>query len=194
MTNYRFTSTRLKNLISTLNEEDTQASLNWYKEAHTFATELMIKHNLNLRTICKVIAVLSPSVTWEQNKKDTSTIIKAYLAGDSINSFTVSTYGNNKLLAWGILNETDDLTPKATNPKTYSFYENIFNPYCSRHVTIDRWAIKALTTKKSLYGTPLRGKLYKESVKVYKRLAQEMNLLPNQVQALAWVVIRGKVN
>lgn len=190
----RFTTTRLKNLINTLDPETYDQSLQWYINAHSFAKGVATRFDLPVETVVKVLAVLSPAVTWATNQKDTLTIIEKYLSKADFDSFTVSTYGGNKALAWDILDGTDDLVKKPTNRKTFAFYNNILNPYCQKHVTIDRWAIKALTAKSELYDKPLRGKLYDNCVKTYKRLADELGVLPNQVQALAWVAIRGSVN
>lgn len=72
--------------------------------------------------------------------------------------------------------------------------KNILNPWCKEHVTIDRHAIRAITPCKKTQDAPIRGKRYKDAVNAYKRLAEDMRLIPCEVQALAWVAIRGKVN
>lgn len=190
----RFTTTRLRKIIESLDKDTYEQSLQWYINAHSFCKGVATRFNLPVETVVKVLAVLSPSVTWAVNQRDTITIIEKFQANVELDSFTVSTYGNNKTLAWNILSGTEDLVKKPTNRKTFAFYNNILNPYCSKHVTIDRWAIKAVTSKTDLYDKPIRGKLYDTCVSVHKRLAEELGILPNQVQALAWVAIRGSVN
>lgn len=186
LSNYRIRQAK-KRLISIFNQSNTHnldKGLNWYHEANNFCAMVSRVENIDIDLVAQVVAILSPSVRWERNKQDTLTLINAYNTGLSIDQFSVSTYNNNKLKAWKVLQGKEILKPKSL--KTYSFYKNIMLD--SQYVTVDRWHLRACfkTDIKSL--TALK---YRQICELTRNVANELNITPMQLQAIVWEQIRN---
>ncbi len=154
LSNYRINQAkkRLINIFNQSSKHNLSKGLNWYREANNFCAMVSSLENIDIDLVAQVVAILSPSVRWERNKQDTLTLIKAYNTGLTVDQFNVSTYNNNKLKAWRVLQGKETLKPKSL--KTYSFYKNIMlDPY---YVTVDRWHLRACfkTDIKSLKAFP----------------------------------------
>lgn len=158
----------------------------WYQSANRFAVSLSNASGYTLDTICRLIAVLSPACSWEQNKTDAWDMATAK---GSLKDVTVSTYGANKAKAIDILEGNPDAIG---GRKVTAFYHNILNPSCSDHVTIDRHAIKAAIGKKAHKGGSLAptAKQYNLASNLYKKLAAKHNLVPCEAQAVIWVTYK----
>lgn len=104
---------------------------------------------------------------------------------------TVSTYGQNKSKAVNLINTAD--LGQIGGRKVTSFYKNILNPSCPDNVTIDRHAARACYGLKGLKMSsddipPIASdKRYNQYKVLYKRLADKLGILPNQLQAIIWV-------
>jgi hypothetical protein len=176
-------------LLDCLTEEEYDKAVNWYAEAHEFAKDLAYQESITLDKICQVIAVLSPGVNWELNKKDAFNLCVAYKLGNGMDSYLkVSTYGFNKEKAIRILNGKEKLIDKAM--KTYAFYTNILTAGNNSNVTVDRHAYKALNNIKKGGSVTVNKEEYKLLEHAYKQLAVEHNLTPPQLQAVIWVAYK----
>lgn len=177
-------------------EEGTQAyndGFAWYKEAHAFACELSDMTGQPLEVVTAVIAVLSPAVSWETNKKDAI----AMLTSANPESVTVSTYGQNKTKAVNLILHGD--LSQLGGRKVTSFYHNILNPDCTENITIDRHAARACHGLKGLKMSsddipPIASdKRYNAYKVLYQRLAKNLGLVPCQLQAIIWVNFRTEL-
>ena len=174
------------------NIEDSLNGLEWYTQAHIWALRTAEVSGYPIEIVCAVVAVLSPAVSWEINKRDAWNLIMA----EDRRMTVVSTYGLNKTKAIHML-ETGDLTV-LKGRKVTAFYNNILDPECHDHVTIDRHAIRACYGKSGLdmsaedIPPPRSAKRYNHFSELYKRLAVKHGLTPNQMQAIIWVEYRNK--
>lgn len=158
--------------------------LSWYKRANSDAKAISLKYNLNLAAIIGTISALSPMNKWDNNIKDAIKLIQH----PSINT-KVSTFKSNRIKALKILSlsdTSDDNIMKILNGnKTKAFYHNIRYPNSSNMVTIDRWAFKSLELKPS-------DKNYRVASEAYAKLANDLNIIPNKLQAIIWLKIRNE--
>lgn len=174
-------------LIDKLTDDEYDAAVDWYQEAHDFACELEITTGVKLDIVCQVIAILSPAVSWELNKKDAHNLLQCY-ESNLANKLKVSTYGANKDKALSVANELLTLQPTAM--KTYAFYTNILTAGQNDNVTVDRHAYKALHNIAKGGSVRPSKKEYEELEEAYQILAKEHNLTPPQFQAVAWIAYK----
>lgn len=176
--------------IAALTESEKQQAIEWYADAHKEALNLatIFAGKYPLASIVKVIAVLSPGIQWEVNKRAAFCLLNnhAYNAG-----MTVAGYGQNVAKAMAILDGAQDLLPSAQ--KTYAFYKNILTAGQNDGVTIDRHAFKALNNISKGGSVAITKKQYDQLELGYRQLADDYELTPPQMQALVWVGYK-KVN
>lgn len=187
-----------KNLVACYERatpESIAAGMTWYEDANKFALALSQKYHIDVAVIAQVIAALSPAAKWERNKQDADELIKAYYHRGFIGAKAVTccTYGPNKLKALEILTGRLVLTEKQ-GFKTANFWQNIANPTCKHHVTIDRHALRVLEGSDQRGAVAIKPHQYKRAAYVYKTLAGEKGLLPNQLQAITWVQRLSELN
>jgi hypothetical protein len=168
--------------ISTLDRTNYQASLDWYFILHDYAKNLAERNNLTVMQTAGIISALSPMVMFTTNLRDA----ERFCYTRSIAN--LATYKNQRMKALRIIGaktEKEILEILGGN-KTKAFFLNIYKPKTSQDVTIDTWMIKFFGYKN------LTPKRYKDASKEIQNVANEMGLMPHQVQALLWVGMRGK--
>lgn len=168
--------------ISTLDETNYQASLDWYYILHDYAKSLAERNGLTLLQASGIISALSPMVMFSTNLRDA----ERFCSTRSIAN--LATYKSQRMKALRIIGaktESEVLKILGGN-KTKAFFLNIYKPQKSEDVTIDTWMIKFFGYKS------LTPKRYRDASKEIQNVASEMSLKPHQVQALLWVGMRGK--
>jgi hypothetical protein len=168
--------------ISTLDETNYQASLDWYFILHDYAKNLAERNGLTLLQAAGVISALSPMITFQTNLRDA----ERFCATRRLDN--LATYMNQRKKALAIIgakSEKEVLKLLGGN-KTKSFFLNIYRPKTSQDVTIDTWMIKFFGFKS------LTPKRYADASKEMQNVAKELGIMPHQLQALVWVGMRGK--
>jgi len=172
--------------LSQASPSDYQQGLTWYLEAHCFARELGKRHNIHLHKAAGIIAVLSPSITWEQNRKAAEALCVDQSA-------TVGAYGANVRKALALLNDAP-VNRIVSGPKVRAFWLLIVNPLNSKLVCVDRHAVRIATGRKldlnDCNVALSRVGSYDRVANCYRRVAKTVNLLPHQVQAITWCAYR----
>ena len=163
--------------------QELSAGLAWYQDAHDWCKDIAIQYELSLETVVGIVAALSPACAWEKNLADALAIIQHEELA------MVSTYGLNKDKALMILNGKEPLDILGGH-KVRSFYHNILHPNDTAHVTIDRHAIRVVAETTKLKVVP--DKDYYLIADMYKSTARELELVPCQLQAIAWLVQRQR--
>jgi hypothetical protein len=181
-------SKRLLKLYSNASQETLQEGLSWYFLANKNCKDISKRYKTPHKTVCQVMAILSPACSWEINKRDCKELVKAYYRRGVIGAegCKVSTYGTNKRKAIAVLQGVEEFKKTRTNFKTFSFYKNIYTPTNKNYCTIDRHAVKAFKGILKGGSVALSPKAYKATEKAYKRLARHLNILPQQAQAVVW--------
>lgn len=163
---------------------------NWYFELNDYCKTLSEHYNIPLIKIAGMLSALSPNNTFRHNIVSLEKFIRHN------GNCKVTTFNGQKNKALKILNSKENITidevkhilgnKKDSALKTKAFFDNIVRPHISQEVTVDLWMIRWAKIEGSL--TPKR---YKDTANKIKELAQELNLLPHQLQAKLWVDIRG---
>ena len=109
--------------------EEISAGVVWYATALAECRRISIDNDVPLNTVVGVTASLSPNNKWTRNIVNASDMVEAYVNGDSIESFKVSTYTKMKEKAWSILEcgtvSDVEIIEILKGQKIISFFENI---------------------------------------------------------------------
>lgn len=139
-----------------------------------------------------VFAALSPNNDYFGNLRDTNRLLTAAADRRPLESFKVSTYGNNKNKAWDIAHGTDPLEVIVA-PKTRNFYLNILNPDDPHPVTVDGHIYNAWRNKRTMLHSAdvkFTANLYEQIANDIRQMAQSLGLVANIVQGVVWYAWR----
>jgi hypothetical protein len=133
-----------------------------------------------------VFAALSPNNDYLGNLRDTDRVLKAAGEGRDIDSFKVSTYGNNKRKAWQIASGADPLDMIIAK-KTRNFYLNIKDPNDPQPCTIDGhmywiWMGRRGTMDEA----NVNGSNYEVIAECVRELARREGIVTSLGQAILW--------
>lgn len=165
----------------------------WYETANLICRQFADCYEVHLKVVCQIMAILSPASSWDNNIVSTEKVLKAFTSGKGLDSFTVATYGANKVKAWKVICGLDTFRPTDTNLKIWAFYNNILNPNGVDHVTIDRHAMKVLNGDTKAGSVAITPRQYRIAEYVYKITAEKFDLKPHELQAILWVTYKQKV-
>lgn len=181
ITRYKRDIIKLFNKTSSDNFDN---GMTWYKDANNYANILANDFDLPLNKVIGVMAALSPNNKWARNKVDT----RNFLAVPSLDT-KVCTFINQRKKALSILASSgshQEIEKILNGIKTKNFYHNIRFYKVSDRVTVDMWAFRSVGADEKLKNVPLVTQAYKE-------VANELNIVPHQLQAVVWGVIRGSL-
>lgn len=178
--------------MATANE--VKEGLRWYAEANTYCRELAARFNIPVQVVAGIIAAYSPQTGWQENKRYTLSFL---LNPKQRQKSLVQDMKARKIA--GLICENEIYSALSVNDaawKTKAFFLNILNPDVVTSVTIDRHAIaiaiqhpdktEALSDD---YGK-LTKKQYEFFERAYVKAALELDMLPQQLQAITWTVYR----
>ncbi len=146
------------------------------------------EYDFPLTGITAAFCSLSPNNDYVGNLRSLTSVLNGLNVGTPHDKIVVSTYNHCKDRAIKYLLGQEDFVTKTRGPKILSFYENILNPMCSEHVTIDGHMVAAyvgdpnMNMKEAL----VNKSKYFEIVGLVKEIAKERSILSNQVQAIIW--------
>ena len=174
--------------------DDTAHGVEWYDRAKRISQAIAKDTGVHINTVIGVMAALSPNNKWDINVRNTLVMCDAWVNGDGIDDFKVSTYGANKRKAWSMLyddlTDDDDILTRLNGQKTRSFYSNIRG---LDEVTIDGHALNiARGVRFNLTDdqTNIGKRLYRELQDAYIRAAKRVGVEPHELQAITWTTWR----
>jgi len=178
--------------------EEKRDGVVWYAVALADCNRIAIDNGVPLHIVVGVCAALSPNNKWDRNIVNTSDMVQAFINGEDMDSFKVSTYHAMKRKAWGILeampSSDEEVMTMLNGQKIISFFRNIMgHDTC----TIDGHARNiAYGVREGLTGSISIGKkeyaaLQDEYVKAGKKKRINGRALKAfEMQAITWVVWR----
>ena len=154
----------------------------WYEREHTEARSLAITMGLELRLVCACLAVLSPRCQWPRVKS----ACRQLLSGEN----PPGIFGHNLRKAAAILQSQNGVPiDPNTAPKTWAFWQNLWHPNDPEPVTLDSWMFRAHDLPASVSFST-----YQTLADCYRVVAEEVALVPNQLQATVWLHVREKTS
>lgn len=190
----------LLDIFALATDEELEAGRGWYVGAHVEALSLAATYEIPLKKACGVLAVLSPSQSWNINVVAAHKCLLAWQKGDE-NPPHGPYYPNNGRKAFSLLSQAvkPPFEGILHGPKVEAFYECIFNPLTTERVCVDGHAICAyLGERKPIHshfggehGAIQRSRSRMAEVEgVYRDCALSLGLRPCQFQAVVWLVWR----
>jgi len=151
-----------------------------------------------------ICAVLSPRCTWQENLIGVRKIARAFDSGSRIVP-VMAGLNRNIDKAWDIAN--GDSLQRVSGPKVTRFYANLCGDL--QRVTCDVWAARAAGCKARLpkgatdeqiaeetarlvQAATRPGYAYDTLEKAYQNVAAKLGFEPAELQAICWIVVRGK--
>ena len=176
----RVTTHKINHLLSIASVQHEIEGVNWYHNASDICLAMADEFNQDYYTVCALMANFSVNKGWKENIKVTEHFLQT---GE------VKHFGFVEEKAKEIINSPKEkyrqILKGKTGLKVENFYLNILRPNDDNPVTIDRHAWDIIGGE---------GKItiprYHKAVQVYKRAAKKHGLLPNQVQAITWIIHR----
>ena len=167
--------------INKANNKHFNYGVTWYEDVRGYCKTLAEAYNKPLFQIVAALAALSPRNRWDRNKIDLISVLKHG------NKAKVGTFNKMKEKAILCLQSKNEYEVRSilNGQKIQSFFDNIYHINDSS-VTVDVWAMRVVGFKDNL--TPKR---YREIEKAYQNVASMYGLMPKQVQAITWGVVRN---
>lgn len=166
----------------------------WYPVMADTVRALAEGYGIPFERAVGVLAVTSPQCSVSENIRITDNILEAFSAGkegppsvhfvDAIWSAWSILEGDFSPLEW----HTTKAGVRTKAQKTRSFYRNILGE--TDYVTIDRWAAR-IAFGAEVINQPSSG-CYRRVEAAYRDAAAQRNETPRDLQAIVWIVTRGK--
>jgi len=180
---YNSSSALIENMRSVHNkceEEDLVYGKGWYNRANFFSLALSEKYGVSEMKAAGIIAALSPLKEWTLNKAMAEEFIRT--KGVISKHTSMQTMKARKILNHA--STVRDVENYLGGLKTVNFFNNIYNPFSKDYVTVDRhhiylslgWDAQSCTTKQYEF--------IKQNTII---LANELNIIPNELQSTIWV-------
>ena len=145
----------------------------WYADAGSFAQSLP-RHDWSFATACSVVSAFSPRVTWAQNKRKAMD----YAHGITPKGLKAHVAAADRCVVDGF----DGLRGLKTN----AFARAIAGD--GNAVVVDVWMCRAARLGKD---APNKGE-YNAIAEAVRTVAAEYGMTPAMMQAMIWIVVRGK--
>lgn len=172
----------IRNAFLSATDEQYNQGMDWYTEANLFAEKLASEHGKSIEHAAAVIAHLSPRIRWGRN------IIAAELAfkRQKASGIMSAPYGRAIVAL-----DSEDPIATINGQKTNAFAHNIIGDYSK--VTVDVWAIACAFGRMPNDKEQILNKTqYNQIAYCYEYVAKQFKITPAQMQAICWVVTRGK--
>lgn len=178
--NVRRYARRYARVIEGATPYDISQACSWYSDAERQCEELAYQHEIPVAVACGVVAAWSPRMPWKRNLE----VADAWLRGETGLGLGSSVVRARDVMRWGI-----SALDKPTSPKTYNFALNLFGD--TDAVTIDVHMIRAAGIDDRDAPTRVQ---YREMVAAIRRLARRWRMQPRDMQALIWIMQRGRTD
>ena len=178
--------------------EEKRDGVVWYARALADCMRIADDSEVPLHIVVGVCAALSPNNKWDRNVQNTRDMVQAFINGDDIDSFKVSTYHTMKRKAWSILEEMpdyDSVVSILNGQKIVSFFRNIMgDDTCTidGHARNIYYGIRhGLTTDKTSVGKREYAEIQQAYVQAGKKVRFNGRALKAfEMQAITWVAWR----
>lgn len=165
-----------------------------YPRYNALLREIAKRHQFPFASVVAAFVALSPNNDYVGNLRSLISVLKCANGEYPLSRMTISTYKACGLRAHSYLRGAEFLV-HAKGPKIRSFYFNIIEPLANGHVTIDGHMAAAYrgnagTMKQNI----VKLREYREIAEAVKKLAAELDLVPNQLQATLWFARKRILN
>lgn len=158
-----------------------------YIRYSTLMLEIANHYNADYLDVTAAFVAMSPNSDYMGNLRSLITMLNCVRDGQSLDKIKVSTFRHARNRAYKYLIGAENFWTTTKGPKIRNFFKNITEPGNADYVTIDghivaAWKGKNLTMKQAI----IKPTLYRIIADDVKEFAQELRILPNQLQATLW--------
>lgn len=161
----------------------------WYKKENKEIRKVSKYFDKKVKTLAEMCARLSIRNHWDRNKIDYKKVCIAKKWNIPRYKIKVCTPNTNKNKAFDIYEYQATIQPNAL--KIYAFAKNL--QLNKEYVTLDVWMKRAFSNCWDVDKFDMNAKQYEQLSNIIKKLAKEENLIPYQVQAIAWNGARNNI-
>jgi hypothetical protein len=179
-------NSNLDNYFALATDSDIDNGIAWYKQAHYICKDLSKQYNVPIAVVAGIVSALSPRNKWNQNIKDTITVLNAIHHNLSPNDIKVCTFHKNKNKAFLIAKGKIKIMDQSL--KTFNFVKNIAD-LDENYVTIDVWHLRACFGK-TISNTPGK-KAYEQIKELTINKAKQYGLKGFEYQAIIWNSVKN---
>lgn len=175
---------RLLDKADAIDIRDGVVAYNTYNQViNNFALAYGAKFEPTLAAFC----ALSPQNDYYGNLRSLASVLHAVQHSIPVTEVTVSTYNHCRDRAYAYLKGSADFLSTVKGLKIRSFYANILNPADLTPVTVDGHMVCAWKgINVPMTSAAVRPPEYLEIAKGVREVAKDLDLIPNQVQAIIW--------
>jgi len=179
-------NSNLDNYFALATDGDIDNGIAWYKQAHYICKDLAKQYNVPIAVVASIVSALSPRNKWNQNIKDTITVLNAIHCNLSPDDIKVCTFHKNKYKAFLLGQRKAQITEQSL--KTFNFVRNIadLDENC---ITIDVWHLRACFGK-TVNNTPTPT-IYAQIKELTINKAKEKGLKGFEYQAIIWNSVKN---
>jgi len=179
-------NSNLDNYFALATDSDIDNGIAWYKQAHYICKDLAKQYNVPIAVVASIVSALSPRNKWNQNIKDTITVLNAIHCNLSPDDIKVCTFHKNKYKAFLLGQRKAQITEQSL--KTFNFVRNIadLDENC---ITIDVWHLRACFGK-TVNNTPTPT-IYAQIKELTINKAKEKDLKGFEYQAIIWNSVKN---
>jgi hypothetical protein len=179
-------NSNLDNYFALATDSDIDNGIAWYKQAHYICKDLAKQYNVPIAVVASIVSALSPRNKWNQNIKDTITVLNAIHCNLSPDDIKVCTFHKNKYKAFLLGQRKAQITEQSL--KTFNFVRNIadLDENC---ITIDVWHLRACFGK-TVNNTPTPT-VYAQIKELTINKAKEKGLKGFEYQAIIWNSVKN---
>jgi hypothetical protein len=179
-------SNNLDKYFNLATDRDIDNGIAWYKQAHYICKDISNQYNTPIDIVVSILSALSPRNKWNQNIKDTTTLLNAIQNNIPSENIKVCTFHRNKQKAFLLAQGKIKITDKSL--KTFNFVRNIAD-LDESSVTIDVWHLRACFGK-TIKTTPTK-LAYNQIKELTINKAKEKGLKGFEYQAIIWNSVKN---
>ena len=161
----------------------------WYKKENKHIKKVAKRYGMTVRQYAEITARLSIRNNWIRNRLDAVRLSYNKILGRPIDAVKVCTTKVHKNIAYEYCDGIGTIQPNAL--KIHAFAKNL--QLNKDYVTIDVWIKRAFTNCWDVDSFDMNSKQYEQLSNIIKKVAKEENLIPYQVQAIAWNGARNNI-
>lgn len=181
------TITNLRKMYALADDVDRREGLTAYPRYHDLMKRIATQHGFEFARVIAAFVALSPSSDYVGNLRSLVSVLKGINDKTPLEEITVSGYKHCRNRAYKYLTGQSEFWNSTKGPKIRNFYMNILHPQSPLYCTIDghivaAWCDKSLTMR----GAIVRPRVYTIIMTDMMALAEEIGILPNQLQATLW--------
>ncbi len=178
----------LRALLDKADAIDLRDGMSAYSTYHKVIENFALAYGAKFEPTLAAFCALSPQNDYYGNLRSLASVLSAVQHSIPVENVIVSTYSHCRNRAYSYLTGSADFLSSVKGLKIRAFYANILDPADPIPVTIDGHMVCAWRgINVPMKAASVRPSEYDEIAKATRELADDLKLIPNQLQAIIWL-------